>query len=333
MQTILIVSDNLQGQINGVVTTFINIEKQATMNGYIVKYITPSNFHHFNAPGYPEVKLSIPVGIGKLIKSINPDYIHISTEGPIGMAVRNWCCFNRYNYNTSYHTKYPEFVKKIYGIPEFITYAYVRWFHERSNLVLTTTVSMVNELKDRGFKVPVIPWTRGVDRSEFVTGNPRITNGKINLLSVGRVSKEKGIEDLCELSANPVYTITVVGDGPHRAELEDRYPLVNFVGYKHGCELAEFYNQADVFVFTSRVDTFGIVIIEALAMGCPVAAYPETGPLDIIEHGIDGVMDENIEYAITECLKLDRVRVELNSRKWTWENCWDIFKTNLVSVK
>lgn len=333
MQTILIVSDNLPDQINGVVTTFKNIEKQALLDGYQVKYINPTNFKYFDTPRYPEVKLSLPIGIGKLINSINPDYIHISTEGPIGIAVRNWCCFNRYKYNTSYHTKYPEFVKKLYGIPEFLTYWYVRWFHARSNLVLTTTQSMVNELRVHGFKMPVIPWTRGVDRNTFVPISERISDSEIKLLSVGRVSKEKGIEDLCELSTNPIYSITVVGDGPHRAELEERYPLVNFVGYKHGSELAEFYNQADVFVFTSRVDTFGIVIIEALAMGCPVAAYPEVGPIDILEQDINGVMNENLEYAISKCLYLDRDGVKDSSTKWTWENCWDIFKTNLVRVR
>ena len=333
MQTILIVSDNLRGQINGVVTTFDNIEKQAMMDGYRVKYITPSDFFYFSAPRYPEVKISIPVGIGKLIKSINPDYIHISTEGPIGVAVRNWCCFNGYNYNTSYHTRFPEFVKKLYNIPEFLTYAYVRWFHSRSNLVLTTTNSMVNELKAHGFKIPVIPWTRGVDREEFVPTTERTSDNEIKLLSVGRVSREKGIEDLCELSSNPTYAITVVGDGPHRAELEERYPLVNFVGYKRGAELAEYYNQADVFVFTSRVDTFGIVIIEALAMGCPVAAYPEPGPIDILEQGVDGVMDENLEHTISKCLHLDRSTVKSSAAKWTWKNCWDIFKSNLVGAK
>lgn len=333
MQTILIVSDNLRGQVNGVVTTFDNIEKQAMMDGYRVKYITPSDFFYFSAPRYPEVKISIPLGVGKLIKSIKPDYIHISTEGPIGVAVRNWCCFNGYNYNTSYHTRFPEFVKKLYNIPEFLTYAYVRWFHARSNLVLTTTNSMVNELKAHGFKIPVIPWTRGVDREEFVPTSERTSDNEIKLLSVGRVSKEKGIEDLCELSSNPAYAITVVGDGPHRAELEEQYPLVNFVGYKRGAELAEFYNQADVFVFTSRVDTFGIVIIEALAMGCPVAAYPEPGPIDILEQGVDGVMDENLEHAISKCLHLDRAVVKSSAAKWTWKNCWDIFKSNLVGVR
>ena len=333
MQTILIVSDNLPDQINGVVTTFVNIEKQALLDGYQVKYITPSDFCYFSAPRYPEVKISIPFGVGKLIKSINPDFIHISTEGPIGVAVRNWCCFNGYKYNTSYHTKYPEFVKTLYNIPEFLTYAYVRWFHAHSNLVLTTTASMVKELQAHGFKIPVIPWSRGVDREKFIPTEPRTADNEIKLLSVGRVSKEKGIEDLCELSVNPAYAITVVGDGPHRAELEERYPLVNFVGYKHGVELAEYYNQADVFVFTSRVDTFGIVIIEALAMGCGVAAYPVPGPIDILVQGVNGVMNENLEYAITKCLHLDRETVKSSATKWTWENCWEIFKSNLVGVR
>lgn len=333
MQTILIISDNLPDQINGVVTTYKNIEKCAKLDGYIVKYINPSNFIHFDAFGYPEVKLSIPLGIGKLIKEINPDYIHISTEGPIGIVVRNWCCFHGYRYNTSYHTKYPEFINRIYGIPMWITYKYVKWFHARSNLVLTTTNSMVRELKENGFTQPVISWTRGVDRDVFDLNNNRLSSDKIKLLSVGRVSKEKGIEDLCKLSTNHRYEIIVVGDGPHKQELQDKYPLVKFVGYKHGVELAEYYNQADVFVFTSRTDTFGIVIIEALAMGCPVAAYPVCGPIDIIGNGIDGFMEDNLENAISGCLDLDRDIIKLNSEKWTWQNCWNIFKSNLVNIK
>jgi glycosyltransferase involved in cell wall biosynthesis len=332
MRTILIVSDNLPNQVNGVVTTFTNIEKQAVMNGYTVKHINPSFFWHFPAPGYPEVKISLAFGITQLITKINPSYIHICTEGPIGVAVRHWCCRRGYHYNTSYHTKYPEFLYKIYGIPQSLTYDYVRWFHARSHTVITTTKTMVCELQNHGFKNTLIPWTRGVNRALLKPTVQRTRSAKIRLLSVGRVSKEKGIENLCELSRDESYHITIVGDGPHRSELQNKYPLVEFVGYKHNGELANYYQNADVFCFTSCVDTFGVVIIEALALGCPVAAYPVPGPIDIIESGVDGYLDNDLPTAIHKCLTLNRLTIKANSAKWTWENCWAIFERNLVSI-
>lgn len=333
MQTrILIVTDNLLNQVNGVVTTFTNIEKQALKNNYTVRYIDPSMFFHFSAIGYPEVKISLPFGIGKKIESINPTFIHIATEGPVGLAARNYCNKKGYNYNTSYHTKFPEFLKEIYGIPESLTYNYVRWFHKDSKKVLTTTQTMVDDLISHGFTNNIIPWTRGVDRDIF----NNITRKEFDcctVLYVGRVSKEKGIDDLCQIF-NPYgvfnYKIQIVGDGPYRKELESKYPKVEFVGYKSGKELAQYYKNADVLCFPSKCDTFGIVMIEAMTMGTPIAAYPVAGPIDIIEQGVTGFMNEDIEDAIAGCLFLDRDRIEERSTKWTWENCWEIFKNNLV---
>jgi glycosyltransferase involved in cell wall biosynthesis len=330
MHKILIVSDNLFDQVNGVVTTFTNIKKQAELNGYEIEIINPSQFRHINAPKYPEVKLSCSSGINKMIDAINPDYIHICTEGPLGVAARKYCRKRKYQYNTSYHTKFPEFIKKIYGIPEWMTYKYVRWFHKYSSKVLTTTTTMVNELKAHKFKTDVIPWTRGVDRDVLQPTTHKIDTDKTILLYVGRVSKEKSLDDLCVLSKNDKYHVQIVGDGPYRKRLEKKYPSVEFVGYKSGSELADYYVNADVFVFPSRTDTFGIVIIEAMSLGCPVAAYPVPGPIDIIEQGRNGIMDTNLETAIEECLKLDRHRVYISSFRWTWENCWEIFKDNLV---
>ena len=332
MRIILIVSDNLSTQVNGVVTTFTNIEKQAILNGYCVKHINPSFFWHFSAPGYPEVKVSLALGITKLITEINPTYIHICTEGPIGLAVRHWCCRRGYNYNTSYHTKYPEFLYRIYGIPESLTYDYVRWFHARSNTVITTTKTMVHELKNHGFKNSIIPWTRGVNRELLKPTRPKTSSSKIRLLSVGRVSKEKSLEDLCKLSSDLSYQITIVGDGPHRTELQTNYPHVEFVGYKHNGDLANYYQDADVFCFTSKVDTFGIVIIEALAMGCPVAAYPVPGPIDIIENGVDGYLDYDLQTAIQKCLTLNTENIKRNATKWTWKHCWAIYEKSLVAI-
>ena len=325
-EKILIITDNLPDQINGVVTTFSNIKKLAERDGYQVFNIDPRGFRYINAPGYPEVKLTLPWGIGRRIREIAPDYIHIATEGPLGLAARLWCDWNGLRYNTSYHTRFPEFLKKIYGIPEFLTYRYVRWFHKHSGRVLTTTRTMVKELEDQGFRSDIISWTRGVDRKIFCQGLRTTTDGY--LLSVGRVSREKGLDDFCNLPW-PGRKV-VVGDGPYRKELERRYPNIEFVGSKRGEELARYYANASVFVFTSRTDTFGVVIIEALAMGTPVAAYSVPGPVDIIETGVNGYMSEDLLDNVNRCSLLDRSLVEKSSSKWTWENCWQIFKNNLI---
>ena len=331
-KTILIVTDNLPEQINGVVTTYKNLEAQAVADGYNIVYLDPSRFPHINAPVYPEVKLSWVRQIGKKIKEIQPDHIHIATEGPVGLTCRVWCDRKNLTYNTAYHTKFPEGIKKLLGVPEFITWAYVRWFHKHSGKVLTTTETMVNDLVDHGFDGNIIPWTRGVDREIF---NPSYrTETVVNhpiLVCVSRVSKEKNLDAFCELDYPNAVKI-MVGDGPYRKELEKKYPDVQFVGFKTGKDLAKYYAMADVFVFPSRWETFGIVMIEAMACGTPVAAYPAPGPMDVIREGSTGFMEKDLSTAVYRCLGLDRDKVLEYSMEWSWEHCWKIFKDNLVPV-
>lgn len=328
MKTILVITDNVPDQVNGVATTFKNLERLSKNDSFNIVYLNPNFFYSIDAPKYPEVKLSLPIGIGKKIKALNPDYVHIATEGPIGLAAKLWLDKNKWKYNTSYHTKFPEFIKKIYGIPERFTYAYLRWFHKHSGVVLTTTQTMVDELKEHGFVGTILPWTRGVDRDIFY---PREKTTGLTLLNVGRVSKEKGLDDFCSLRYPNAKKI-VVGDGPYRQELEEKYKDVEFVGVKRGNELAEYYANSDVFVFPSKEDTFGIVMIEAMATGTPVAAYNVTGPKDVIDQYETGFMDDSLSIAIDHCLDLDREDVYEKSKKWTWENCWLIFKYNLVKI-
>ena len=318
-------TDNLPDQINGVVTTFKNLEDYATRDGYSIVYLDPRKFYHFNALGYPEVKISIPIGIGKEIEAIHADHIHIATEGPIGLAARLYLDKKKIRYNTSYHTKFPEFLKQIYGIPTSWTYRYVRWFHKHSGIVLTTTKTMVNDLRSNGFDGNIIPWTRGVNRDNLQPTIPYKAKRSPVVLYVGRVSKEKNLDALCKLIT---YNIRIVGDGPDRARLEKEYPHVTFLGYKSGTELANEYHNADVFAFPSKTDTFGIVIIEALSLGTPVAAYPVAGPIDILNEKT-GVMDNDLRVAIDKALLLDRNTVQKESSIWTWEECWNIFKRNL----
>jgi glycosyltransferase involved in cell wall biosynthesis len=330
-KTILVVTDNVPNQVNGVVTTFKNLEDQAGLAGDRIVYIDPGQFPRFNCPGYPEVKICWPHGISKKIKAIQPDYIHIATEGPVGLFARWWCERNNIPYNTSYHTDFAKFLKKMYHVPESWTWWYMRWFHKNSHRVLVTTESIKQELLTRGF-CNLRVWTRGVDRTIFNSSyRGETVAGRPILLSVGRVSVEKGLDDFCRLDI-PGATKIIVGDGPYRRELERRYPDIHFVGAKKGTQLARYYAQADVFVFPSRADTFGVVNIEALACGTPVAAYPVAGPKDIIDPGLTGFLNDHLRSAVEQCLTLDRRTVEDASLTWTWAECWRIFKENLVET-
>jgi glycosyltransferase involved in cell wall biosynthesis len=327
-----VITDNLLDQINGVVTTFTHIKVQAEKSGYELEFITPSNFKHIDCPGYSEVKLSLPFGIGELIRKANPNYIHIATEGPIGLFARLWLDKNGIKYNTSYHTKFPEFLKKIYYVPEWITYRYLRWFHKHSGKVLVTTNSMKTELTSKGFRQDLIVWSRGVDRSVFTPRLCTNTHYTKKIVNIGRISKEKGLDDFCSLDMPDTVKI-LIGDGPYKNELMKKYPDVIYMSAKRGRELAQLFADADVFVFPSKTDTFGIVIIESLVSGTPVAAYPVTGPIDIIENGVNGYLDDNLKTAVEKCFDIDRQSVYESSIRWTWENCWNIFESNLIESK
>ena len=332
-KTILIVTDNLYDQINGVVTTYKNIEACAIRDNYRVVYLDPGRFRYFDCPGYNEVKIALPRNVGAILEEIRPDHIHIATEGPVGLRVRQYLDKHGYRYNTAYHTKFPEGLRKLFGIPEAITWPLVRWFHKHSGKVLTTTESMVQELQAHGFDGEIIPWTRGVDRDIFKPDQrtKTLSNGLI-LVCVSRVSKEKNLDDFCKLDYPNAIKI-MVGDGPYRKDLEARYPDVQFVGFKTGTELARYYAMADVFVFPSRWETFGIVMIEAMACGTPVAAYPCQGPEDVIDEGVTGCMNDDLKQAVLDALTLDRIRVWHASSRWSWQRAWEIFRDNLIQIK
>ena len=328
MKKILIITDNLHSQINGVVTTYRNIEICGKADGYEIDYLTPENFSYIDCPKYHEVKLAWPRNMGKKIAAIGPDYIHVATEGPLGIWARKYLSICDIKHNTAYHTKFPEGLKKLFGIPEFLTWHFVRWFHKHSGKVLTTTDSMVTELQAHGFKGEVIPWTRGVDRDIFYPCDITAEKQPV-LVCVSRVSKEKNLEDFFKLDYPGAHKI-MVGDGPMLEKYKKQYPNVEFVGFKTGHDLAHYYQMADVFVFPSRWETFGIVMIEAMACGTPVAAYPCQGPEDVVEQGVTGFMEENLATAVHRCLGLNRDKVLEGSQKWSWQRAWEIFRDNLV---
>jgi glycosyltransferase involved in cell wall biosynthesis len=328
-KTILIVTDNLYDQINGVVTTYKNIEACAIRDNYRVVYLDPGRFRYVDCPGYNEVKIAFPRKVGAILEEIRPDYIHIATEGPVGLRVRQYLDKHGYRYNTAYHTKFPEGLRKLFGIPEALTWPLVRWFHKHSGKVLTTTDTMVKELRDHGFDGEIVSWTRGVDREIFYP-KPRVSNQNPVLLCVSRVSKEKNLEDFFRLYYGPVTRKIMVGDGPMREQYQQQYPDVEFVGFKTGKDLADYYRMADVFVFPSQWETFGIVMIEAMACGTPVAAFPVQGPEDVIDQGVTGYLASDLRVAIDQCLTLDRNLVTQGSQRWSWQRAWEIFKNNLV---
>jgi len=325
---ILIVTDNLPDQINGVVTTYKNIEACAVRDGYSIDYLDPRSFSYIDCPGYNEVKISYPRNLGKKIEEINPDHIHIATEGPLGLWARAYLSKRGIRHNTAYHTKFPEGLHKLFGIPEFLTWRFVRWFHKHSGKVLTTTDTMVKDLKDHGFDGEVVPWTRGVDRDTFTPTLRKELPAKY-LLCVSRVSKEKNLEEFLKLDY-PGYQKIMVGDGPMLEIYKKQYPDVHFTGFKTGTDLAQYYANAEVFVFPSMWETFGIVMIEAMACGTPVAAFPCDGPKDVIEQGVTGFMNDNLPDAIDGCLQLRREGVLKGSQRWSWDNAWKIFKENLT---
>ena len=335
-KTILIVTDNLPEQINGVVTTYKNIEAYAIRDNYRVVYIDPGRFRYVDCPGYNEVKIAFPWKVGQILEEINPDHIHIATEGPVGLCVRQYLDKHNYRYNTAYHTKFPEGIRKLFGVPEALTWPLVRWFHKHSGKVLTTTDSMVEELQAHGFDGELVSWTRGVDRDIFTPElRKELPNKSKYLLCVSRVSKEKNLEAFLELDY-PNYQKIMVGDGPMLETYKKQYPDVTFTGFKTGVDLARYYANAEVFVFPSKWETFGIVMIEAMACGTPVAAYDCQGPKDVIDQGITGFMvgeDEGLKVAVDKCLTIDRRDVHRVSHRWSWQRAWEIFRNNLVTVK
>jgi glycosyltransferase involved in cell wall biosynthesis len=328
------ITDNLPDQINGVNTTYNNIEPYAIRDGYSIHTIHPGNFRYIDCPKYNEVKIALPWKIGQKIEEISPDHIHIQTEGPIGLCARKYLSKCGYRYNTAYHTKFPEGLRKLFGIPESLTWPLVRQFHKHSGKVLTTTNSMVQELRNHGFDGDIISWTRGVDRRIF---SPELRENPPSkyFLCVSRVSKEKNLEDFFNLDY-PEYQKVMVGDGPMLETYKEQYPDVTFTGFKTGLDLARYYANAEVFVFPSRWETFGIVMIEAMACGTPVAAYHCQGPKDVIDQGVTGFMaseSESINVAIDKCLKIDRNTVYEVSKRWSWVETWEIFRDNLITIK
>src|SRR6266446_7361256 len=279
---ILVATDAWHPQVNGVVRTLTMMADTAKPLGAEVAFLTPQSFRTFAMPSYSDLRVALPrpAKIARLIAEARPDAIHIATEGPIGLMVRRYCRKHRLPFTTSFHTRFPEYISARLPIPEAWIWAALRAFHGPSQAVMAATPALAGELRARGFR-NVVLWPRGVDAGQFHPraavdlGLPRPV-----FLCVGRVAVEKNLEAFLELDLPG--TKVIVGDGPARAALTRKYPQAVFLGARQGKELAEAYAAADVFVFPSKTDTFGLVLLEALASGLPVAAFPVTGPRDVI---------------------------------------------------
>lgn len=328
MKRILIVTDAWHPQVNGVVTTLDNLVKVARQKNDYVEIAHPEIFPlRFPMPGYREIKLALPMPwqVKNKLTSQRWDHIHIATlEGPIGQSFSRQCRKLNIKFTTSYHTKFPDFINARYPfIKAELGWRFMRHIYKNSKSILATTDSMRRELVEHGFTQKIKPWDRGINRSLYKPNVRKIKKTK-TLLSVSRVSKEKNLDAFCQLQI-PQTKKVLVGDGPYLDSLKKRYNDVIFVGKKTGDELAQYYQQADVLVFTSHTDTFGIVNIEAIACGTPVASLPVTGPIDIIQNGVNGFIDKDLVQAIHKCIKLDRAIVAASSAKWSWENCYQQF--------
>ena len=328
---ILVVSDTWQPQVNGVARTLSSVADHLAKAGHEVQAITPRQFWTVPHPADPGIRLAINTWprLGRMVDALRPDCIYIATEGPVGMAARRYCLRRRLHFTTSFTTHFPKYVRVRFRIPEEWTFAWLRWFHTPADSVLVAAPSMRDELMVRGFR-NLRAWTRGVDADLFRPRDSPVFGGlqRPIWLYVGRIAVDKNLEAF--LSSPIGGTKIVVGDGPALKGLKRHYFDAVFVGEKHGAELVDYYAGSDVLVFPSRTDTFGMVMIEALACGTPVAAYPVTGPVDVITSDKVGVLHDDLARAALKALSLDRADCREHALQYTWENCTRILEQHLV---
>ena len=336
MRNITIISDVwTTTNVSGVVTWLLNTKRGLEERGFMVTLIHPGQFNNFPLPTYPEIKISMPTRkkMENMIRSDNPDYICIATEGPLGLIARSACLKNEWKFTTFYHTRLPEYLYVRFKTFKNVTYQYMRWFHNASACTMVTTRSLMRELEQKEFEhLALIPL--GVD-IELFRKNPHAKIPtefhKPVFVYMGRIAPEKNIEAFLE--CNLPGSKLIIGDGPSKSALEEKYEnRAIFVGYKKGQELIDLLSVSDVFVFPSKTDTFGLTIIEALACGLPVAAYDVQGPNDIITSGEEGFLGSDLEGNAKKCLEIDSAKCIKKAQEYTWDNSVKIFAENLVPM-
>jgi glycosyltransferase involved in cell wall biosynthesis len=332
VRRVLIVTDAWHPQVNGVVRTMERVSENLPALGAEAVFLTPAGFRSIPMPTYPDIRLALttPGQIRRRIEAADADHVHIVTEGPLGLLARRACLKAERPFTTSYHTKYPEYLSARLPVPESLTYAWLRRFHNSAAATLVATPSLAIDLAAKGF-TKLRPWTRGVDTEHF---NP-VHRADLGLprpvfLYVGRVAVEKNLRAFLDLDLPG--SKVIVGDGPALADLRSRYPSVSFMGEHTGADLARIYASSDVFVFPSRTDTFGIVLLEALASGVPVAAYPVTGPIDVLGDGVGGALSDDLREAALAALDIDRAAARQKALGYSWAACAELFLKHVQAV-
>ncbi len=328
---IAIVTDAWRPQINGVVRTLERITAELAALGDTVEVIGPDRFPNIAMPGYGEIRLAVlpRARLARMLEEIRPDALHVATEGPLGLAARAIAMRRGWRFTTSFHTRFAEYVSARTPIPERATWALLRRFHNAGAGTLAATPSLREELARRGFR-RILPWTRGVDLERFRPGAGDAWEGlpRPVFLYAGRVAVEKNIAAFLDLDLPG--SKVVVGDGPQRAALQARHSAVHFTGWREGEALAQAYRSADVMVFPSRTDTFGLVLLEAMASGTPVAAFPVMGPRDVV--GAGGVLDEDLRRACLAALEVPRARARAEAERFSWSASAQAFRGSLTLV-
>jgi glycosyltransferase involved in cell wall biosynthesis len=328
---ILVATDAWDPQVNGVVRTLTATADAARALGADVSFLTPHSFRTFAMPSYRDLRLALPRPgkVARLVADARPDAIHIATEGPIGLAVRRYCRKHGLPFTTSFHTRFPDYVSARAPVPESWVWATLRWFHGASQAVMAATPALASELRQRGFR-NVVLWPRGVDTTLFRPRDGDLCLPKPVFLCVGRVAIEKNLEAFLTLDLPG--TKLIVGDGPARPALQQRFPDTVFLGALQGEALADVYAAADVFVFPSRTDTFGLVLLEALASGLPVAAFPVTGPRDVIGQAPVAVLSDDLRAACLSALDISPQSCVAFASGHSWEASARAFIDNMAKI-
>jgi glycosyltransferase involved in cell wall biosynthesis len=329
---ILVATDAWHPQVNGVVRSLTMMAEAAKALGVDVSFLTPLSFRTFAMPSYRDVRVALPyrAKIARLIAEARPDSIHIATEGPIGVLVRRYCRQQGMPFTTSFHTRFPEYISARLPIPESWIWSALRAFHRPSQAVMAATPALASELRARGFR-NVVLWPRGVDARQFHPRPVDLGLPRPVFLCVGRVAVEKNLEAFLELDLPG--SKVIVGDGPALMELMRKYPQATFLGARQGEALAQAYAGADVFVFPSKTDTFGLVLLEALASGLPVAAFPVTGPRDVIGAAPVGALNDDLRMACLSALQISPQACLDFAAQHTWEASARAFVENITDIR
>lgn len=333
LRRVLIVSDAWHPQVNGVVRTLMNTKRELERLGHHVEMITPQDFRTMPCPSYPEIRLSITTSrhIENRIEALRPDALHIATEGPLGWAARNAAVRRKWSFTTAYHTRFPEYVHARIRLPVSWSYTLFRKFHAPSAAVLAPTQAIIENLKSWRFN-NVAHWSRGVDHEIFF---PRVKQTEPDprnpvYLYAGRLAVEKNIRAFLDLDLPGEKW--VAGEGPLEKELKRAYKNIRWIGVVSQYELADIYSRADVFVFPSKTDTFGLVMVEAMACGLPVAAFPVEGPIDVVGQSGAGVLSEDLEDACRRALEVPRQAAIARAQSFTWAAATQQFSKALAPI-